>query len=287
VDYAVATGPSSVAVGDFNHDGKADLVTTNKHGNSVSVLPGNGDGTFKAHVDYKTANGPLFVAVGDFRGDGNSDLAVADAAGVSVLLGNPDGTFQKHVNYAVVGGTTFVALADVNGDGKLDLLATDNTNDGVIGEVSVLLGNGDGTFQAPVEYSVADTPISVVAADFNQDGAPDLAIANFWTGNVNILLNSGGSKVKEMSSPDPSTIGQNVTFECSVIASFKDQPTPTGTVTFTDGNSKLATVTLQQGRGQFETSTLSVGTHTITASYSGDSHFNPNTAQAIVQTVKK
>jgi len=283
VDYAVGLGPSSVAVGDFNRDGRADLVTTNEDDGTVSVLLGNGDGTFRFHVDYKTANRPLSVAVEDFNRDGNSDLAVADAAGVSVLLGNGDGTFRTHVDYAAGKGTTSVAVADVNGDGRPDLLVTN----GISGTVSVLLGNGDGTFQAHADYAAAATPISVAAADFNQDGAPDLAIANYWSGNVNILLNTGGTQVKAISSPNPSIIGQNVTFTCFVTPSLKGQLTPSGTVTFKDGNSTLATVKLQQGQVHFATSMLTVGTHTVTAWYSGDSDFNPNRAQPITQVVKQ
>jgi hypothetical protein len=82
-----------VAVGDFNGDGKADLAVANYSDHSVSVLLGNGDGTFQTHVDYATGSGPDSVAVGDFNGDGKADLAVTNDYAVSVLLGNGDGTF--------------------------------------------------------------------------------------------------------------------------------------------------------------------------------------------------
>ena len=100
-DYAAGSHPSSVAVGDFNGDGISDLVVANGNSGNVSVLLGDGDGTFEPPVNYAAGTGPSSVAVGDFNGDRNADLAVANNDGtVSVLLGNGDGTFQTAVNYA-------------------------------------------------------------------------------------------------------------------------------------------------------------------------------------------
>src|SRR6516225_6414802 len=100
--FAAGVAPFSVAVGDFNGDGILDLAVANEGSNNVSVLLGNGDGTFQAAVNYTAANEPFSVAVGDFNGDGIQDLAVANESSnnVSVLLGRGDGTFQAPVNYS-------------------------------------------------------------------------------------------------------------------------------------------------------------------------------------------
>ena len=107
--------PSSIAVSDFNGDGRVDIVTVNSN-NTVSALLGNGDGTFQTHVNYGIASGPDSVAVGDFNADGRPDLVVANSGGgsVSLLLGNGDGTFQSHVDYPTGGATNGVAVADLN-----------------------------------------------------------------------------------------------------------------------------------------------------------------------------
>src|SRR6516164_340033 len=129
--FDAGSGPQSVAVGDFNGDGKPDLAVVNSYSNNVSVLLGNGDGTFQPAVSYGTGSGtgPAFVAVGDFNHDGKLDLAVANSnsSNVSVLLGNGDGTFQTAVNYDVGGAPTSIAVGDFNHDGKLDL-AVANSN---------------------------------------------------------------------------------------------------------------------------------------------------------------
>jgi 6-phosphogluconolactonase (cycloisomerase 2 family) len=106
-----------VAVGDFNGDGKPDLVTANYWSGNVSVLLGNGDGSFQAHVDYGAGSGPSSVAVRDFNGDAKPDLAVANygSNNVSVLLGNGDGTFQAHVDYDAGSSPESVAVGDFNG----------------------------------------------------------------------------------------------------------------------------------------------------------------------------
>jgi hypothetical protein len=179
VDYPVGIGPYSVAVGDFNRDGKLDLVVANYPSVfTVSVLLGNGDGTFQSQVTYPVGRQPISVAVADLNGDGKLDLAVADFTDgfVSVLLGNGDGTFRPSVEYPTARVPSSVIIGDFNGDGKLDL-ATSNYAPGGYnvppGYINILLGNGDGTFQAPVAFVAGPNPDTVVVADFNNDGALD------------------------------------------------------------------------------------------------------------------
>jgi len=194
---ALSTSPlsagSSPATGDFNHDGKLDLVVAN--GNNVSVLLGNGDGTFQPAVNYVVGSSPDAVAVGDFNHDGNPDLAVANngSNNVSILLGNGDGTFQPAVNYSVPSCCpTLVALGDFNGDGKLDLAVSIGNPGGMgPGIVSIFLGNGDGTFQAALNYVAGSDPYAVAVGDFNGDGRLDLVVTDTLGNNVGVLLGNG------------------------------------------------------------------------------------------------
>jgi uncharacterized protein (UPF0548 family) len=286
LQYSAGSLPQSVAIGDFNGDGKADLGVVNRLGNNASILLGNGDGTFQAAVNYATGTAPSSLAVGDFNRDGRADLAVANTLGsVSILLGKStwyptttvlsaapkpsrlgepvtlratvtpssatgnvtfyDGTtvlgvaslsagtavletallptgdlslrayyggnasdapstsgwvsqtvnalpangFLIAVNYGVGAGTypTSVAVGDFNGDGKADLAVTN----GSANTVSILLGKGDGTFQAAVNYGAGSNPVSVAVGDFNGDGKADLAVANYVSNNVSVLLGNG------------------------------------------------------------------------------------------------
>ncbi len=145
---------------------------------------GNGDGTFQAAVDYGTAGRSSSIAVGDFNGDGKPDLVVTNGLNstVSVFLNSGTGTFPTRQDFATGFGPTSVAVGDFNGDGKLDLATTgcgsSTTCDDltVPGYVSILLGNGDGTFQAPVNYPVGIDPVALAVGDLNGDGLLDLAV---------------------------------------------------------------------------------------------------------------
>jgi len=188
-DYTTGSNPAGVATGDFNGDGKLDIAQANFYGNTVSVLLGNGDGTFQPHVNYATGIGPDSVVVGDFNRDGKLDLAVLSQGSnaVSVLLGNGDGTFQRAANYAAGIGDGSLAVGDFNGDGKQDLASTSSSSD----TVSVLLGNGDGTFREHVDYATGSGPYGVGVGDFNRDGKLDLAVADMTGGTISILLGNG------------------------------------------------------------------------------------------------
>ncbi len=194
-DYGTGVAPTSVAIGDFNGDGKPDLAVANYDDSTVSVLLGNGDGTLATKTDYGTGVGPISVAIGDFNGDGKPDLAVANyySGAVSVLLGNGNGTFATETDYATGEWPSSVAIGDFNGDGKPDLAVA---NAGLTvsrgNTVSVLLGNGNGTFATRMDYATGSGPEGVAVEDFNGDGKPDLAVANNDENKVSALLNLGG-----------------------------------------------------------------------------------------------
>jgi hypothetical protein len=192
--FAAGAGPTSVAVGDFNGDGIPDLAVANFYSANVSVLLGNGDGSFQDARNFAAGLYPGSVAVADVNDDGLLDLVVANGSinNVSVLLGNGDGTFQAARNFAAGADPDAVAVGDFNGDGLPDLAVADSGGSSGYGQgVSVLLGNGDGSFQAARTFAAGSLPISVAVADVNGDGLPDLVVANERSNNVSVLLGNG------------------------------------------------------------------------------------------------
>ena len=205
INYPVEGTPSSLTIADFNVDGKPDLVMTDRGGpmgNLTVLLGGNEAGSFAPAVNFKTetlgGGGPITSA--DFNLDGKPDLVVTSYDGISytfyasVLLGNGAGSFAAAINFAEVGANPGVLTsADFNVDGKPDLAVTNYGS----GNVSVLLGNGAGGFANAVNFATGTglpfdiNPFSILSADFNSDGKPDLAVANFGSNNVSILLGDG------------------------------------------------------------------------------------------------
>ncbi len=210
--------PQSVAIGDLDGDGHADLAVANVFTSNVSVLLGNGDGTFAAHVTFGAGNDPRSVAIGDLDGDGHADLAAANSTGfnASVLLGNGDGTFAAHVTFGAGVLPASVAIGDLDGDGNLDLAVANSGFPGIIiGDVSVLLGNGDGTFAADVIFGAGDFPQSVAIGDLDGDGDADLAVANFGSDNVSVLLNRTILDCNGNGVPDESDVAAGTSLDCN------------------------------------------------------------------------
>ena len=193
MDLPVGQGPSGIATADLNADHKLDLVIANGSSNSVSVLLGNGDGTFQPAMSYPVGPSPIAVKIGDFNGDGKPDIFVVNSdSSVSVLLGNGDGTFQVQVATNIVTDQlNDVTAGDFNGDGKLDLAMPVSVTPPGNSALSVMLGKGDGTFQAPVSANPGPTPTpaSMQTADFNGDGKLDLVTSDSVA--VSVFLGNG------------------------------------------------------------------------------------------------
>ncbi|MFE1602316.1 beta strand repeat-containing protein [Methylobacterium sp. ID0610] len=207
--YTVGPNPASVAVTDVNRDGIPDLIVANLYSSpknadgtfgagTLSVLMGNGDGSFRQPVSVAAGAGPYVVQTADFNHDGNVDLAVLNAfagfkntgngnGSVSILFGDGTGAFRFGADYTVGADPEAMTMGDLNHDGLSDLVVADAESD----TVSVLLGRSDGTFQARTAYATGQGPNFVAIADLDQDGNADLITANNFDGTLSILRGTG------------------------------------------------------------------------------------------------
>ena len=285
--FATGNGPTPIALADFNGDGILDLAVGNYTDNNVTVLLGDDSGGFSAVTGspFMVGNSPYSMVVGDFNGDGKPDLAVANYGDntVTVLLGNGSGGFTAAAGnpFATGNGPNSLAAGDFNGDGRPDLAVANSGDD----TVTILLGNGSGGFTAAAggPFAAGSGSSFLAAGDFNGDGRPDVAIADYNTNNVTVLLGAAAATSSVLSTTSPLTIAQGYTVPSSLTVS---DATPAfsslmGTATFRDGSTVIGTATQTGSPYTFSASGLSVGSHTLTASYGGDTRDLSSTSNSI------
>jgi hypothetical protein len=188
VTYPAGNHAYELIAADLNGDGKPDLAATSYDDDEFRVLVNQGDGTFATPVIYAAGAKPLGLVAADLNADGRSDLVVVsrEKDGASVFLQQESGTFTAAVRYPAGTSSTSVAVADLNGDGEPDLAVTRNTSEE--NDLSVLYGQGKGTFGEKNYTTLAHEAFGLAAVDLNGDGAPDVAVSSI-DGIVSVLLN--------------------------------------------------------------------------------------------------
>ena len=181
--------PINAEVGDFNNDSNLDIVVAARGSNSLALLLGNGDGTFRDAEYFFAGQEPSTVALGDLNADGNLDAVTAnnEPDTLSVLLGNGDGTFRPASSFGVGLDPEAVLMADFNHDGRQDVASTGHR----FGGMQVHRGNGDGTFIGPLGSGGMGLGRLAVAEDYNRDGRLDLAVSDSQRGAISLFLGNG------------------------------------------------------------------------------------------------
>jgi len=194
--YKVGKNPTTITTGDLNHDSSTDLVTTNTGSNTLSILLGNGDGTFQDQVQLHVCQEPRALVMGDFNQDEHADVALACAGDdkIALLLGHGNGKFEEGQHYPVHRTPVALATDDVNGDHHLDLVVA-LRND----KIKIFLGTGTGELRHGTQYEYGDTPTSVALFDLNSDGKLDLVVTNGgpMSNAVSIWLGNGDGSFRD------------------------------------------------------------------------------------------
>ncbi|MDB5284642.1 MAG: Alkaline phosphatase [Bacteroidota bacterium] len=191
-NFKVGNKPGAIIAADFNGDGIIDLATSNYWADSVSVLFGNGLGGFLTGADFAVQHGPQSLISADFNHDGKTDIATAnqDSSSISILLNNGLGGFATAMNLIAGGHPEDIIAADFNGDSIIDI-ASSIITDSNLSYVAIFTGNGLGGFSNPVNFAVDLGSLSLLAADFNNDGIIDIATSNWHASTISVILGNG------------------------------------------------------------------------------------------------
>ena len=278
------TGISNgVTIGDFNRDGISDLAVSRYNTNEVTIYLGNGDGTFTAKSSFSP--NATSIAVGDFNGDGVPDLAIANSGNnLIIMLGNGDGTFTAATTPPELGGHSYlVAVGDFNLDGNLDLAVANSTSEGA-NTVTILLGNGDGTFttKSTLPTMMWDYS-SVEVVDYNGDGIPDLAVSYGSVGEgvyTNILLGNGDGTF---------TATNTLVGTLGAVGDFNGDGIPdTALINVDDSVTILLTTVSETATATVNgVSVVGTGSHTVVAEYPGDSIYGASESSTTSLTATK
>lgn len=187
--YQVGAGTTGLTVGHFNGDPFLDLLSADYDGNTLTLLPGTGDGSFGPAQTSSGGNLPIVAVTVNLNHDQIDDVAVANygSGDVSVFLGGSNGVFSNETRVSTTNGPDAIAAADFNNDGIPDLATVSFAS----GNVSVQLGQDGLSYRAPVDVAAGNGPIAVAVGDFNHDGRADLAVADRIGNSVTILLGIG------------------------------------------------------------------------------------------------